>query len=512
MSSLEAAFAIPPDVRPQAILDRVASAEPARELAEAPLERTYLDTFDWRLYRAGLLLVDERESGRSTLRLGTRNGAPARSVRGRRPAFAPDLPAGWMRERLAPIVGARRLLARVVVSGSLQGLALIDDEEKTLARVVVETVAAEVPGCAPTELPAIVRVEPLRGYDAAAERLRAHLAAMPGLRPLEGGALEQTLRVLGAWPGGDPAHAEVALHPTTRADQALRALLGAELRVVEANEDGVLGDLDVEFLHDLRVACRRSRALLGELGALLDPEPVAAAREGFRWLGERTGALRDLDVFLQGLASWGAADELAPLERAARRLRKRALADVRKALRSERYRALVAAWRAYLDEEPRAAGDNGAVATPIARAARDRVRARAKRVAKLGRSLGPKTPAAKVHRLRLQAKKLRYLLDAFGTVLAPDGAQAVRKRLRRLQDALGAFNDAQNEVALLGRLAGEIEGEKGSAAALLAMGRRQAELERRSAKARRKLKRRVAGLVDDPRLERLSAEPGDGAA
>jgi CHAD domain-containing protein len=509
MSFTEVAFALSSDVHPRAVMERAAGAEPTRALPEAAIRRVYLDTFDWRLFRAGLVLVDERAGGRNTLRLASRDGTPTRSVRARRPSFAPELPEGWLRARLAPILGVRRLLARVGVEGTSSGLALLDDEEKTLARLYAEVSTAVLPDGTRTALPAILRVERLRGYATPADELVERIAEQPEPRLLAGSALEQALRSLGEWPGSDPSKPTVALHATTRADRALSAVLLAEVSVVQANEAGVSADLDVEFLHDLRVACRRSRALLAEMGDVLEPDAVAAAREGLAWIGARTGPLRDLDVFLSNRGEWMEGEALKPMIRTAKRLRARALRDVRKMLSSKRYRAVLDAWNGYLADETTPPRRD----VPIAELARERIRLRAARVRARGRKLTARSPAEKIHRLRLQAKKLRYLLDAFGPALEIAGAGSVRRSMGRLQDALGAYNDAGVEDELISAIAAEMERRgEADAGALLAMGRRQAELERRRRKARRKLARRVAKLGDDPELARLcTTGDGDGA-
>src|SRR5581483_426170 len=83
------------------------------------LRRTWLDTFDWRLHRAGLTL--ELVTGRGhhgqlvlTCAGGERITEPANGVRW--PALATELPPGPVRSRLAEVTRERALLpaARVV--------------------------------------------------------------------------------------------------------------------------------------------------------------------------------------------------------------------------------------------------------------------------------------------------------------------------------------------------------------------------------------------------------------
>ena len=65
-----------------------------------------------------------------------------------------------------------------------------------------------------------------------------------------------------------------------------------------ANWPGTIEQLDPEFLHDLRVAVRRTRSVLREGKKVLPPAIVERAEERFGWLGTLTGPARDLDVHL----------------------------------------------------------------------------------------------------------------------------------------------------------------------------------------------------------------------
>ena len=84
------------------------------------------------------------------------------------------------------------------------------------------------------------------------------------------------------------------------------AILLQQLDTLEANVDGVLRDIDTEFLHDLRVAVRRTRTALKLLGDVLPGELTLRFASEFRWLGDTTTPLRDLDVYLLALPSMAA--------------------------------------------------------------------------------------------------------------------------------------------------------------------------------------------------------------
>ena len=51
------------------------------------------------------------------------------------------------------------------------------------------------------------------------------------------------------------------------------------------------------------------------------------------------------------------------------------------------------------------------------------------------------SPDEEVHELRILCKKLRYLLEFFGSLLDKKKLKSLVKKLKALQDCLGVFND-----------------------------------------------------------------------
>ena len=67
--------------------------------------------------------------------------------------------------------------------------------------------------------------------------------------------------------------------------------------MIDDNFPGTLDDVDSEFLHDLRVAVRRTRSLQRQFKAVY-PERLQHFRDEFKRIQAITGDLRDLDVYL----------------------------------------------------------------------------------------------------------------------------------------------------------------------------------------------------------------------
>jgi CHAD domain-containing protein len=105
---------------------------------------------------------------------------------------------------------------------------------------------------------------------------------------------------------------------------------------------------------------------------------------------------------------------------------------------------------------------------------------------------GPDDDAG-LHRVRIEGKKLRYVLEFFGQILGP--TDEVLQRLERVQDALGEYNDLRVQTAHLNAaLQGESPGGRGAIARAAATGAALATLERRRAKARERCARRLSEL------------------
>src|SRR5690606_17893965 len=64
-----------------------------------------------------------------------------------------------------------------------------------------------------------------------------------------------------------------------------------------------------------------------------------------------------------------------------------------------------------------------------------------RKVCKIAATIRPETEDAHIHELRIHCKKLRYLMEFFTPIFPKAPFDALLKRLKRLQDNLGLFND-----------------------------------------------------------------------
>jgi CHAD domain-containing protein len=213
--------------------------------------------------------------------------------------------------------------------------------------------------------------------------------------------------------------------------EALRSLLRTQLGEIFRHDPGTRLGRDPESLHDMRVAVRRSRALLRAGRALVASDTQLLGSE-LKWLGEMLGAVRDLDVLLARLraeaAALGGADEKAALRllRTLTRERKRARGALLRALGGRRYLQLLSRFETDLDELE----STGAKVTLDALAGRD-----LKRLRKAVGALPEEPLDEQLHDLRKLGKRARYASELAGN-------RSVARCAKELQDVLGEHQDA----------------------------------------------------------------------
>jgi CHAD domain-containing protein len=499
--------------------------------------RTWYDTFDWRLYRAGLTLqyAAARRGGELRLSSTEASGDTVQPVSGWRVSYPHplrDLPDGQVATRITSLVAPRALLPTATASGVATVRRLLNDDGKTVARLLVESLTVTTGGHEP--LPPRLTITEVRGYPGQARRAVRIVEDIPGIRPATQPVLADALRAAGRRPGDYSSKVSAKITAGMPAAEAAAVILLRLLDIIEANVPGVLRDTDTEFLHDLRVAVRRTRsalklfgdALMAPLaarGSALSADDLARFAAEFKWVGDLTTPTRDLDVHLLDFEETAQAllaakpDDLEPFLAYLAQRRLREFRALTRGLRSSRFTNLMRDWRQRLTtiretsksparvangrsgRSPRAAGET---AGTLAAA---RTRRAFHKVAKRGAAITPASPHDSLHDLRKRCKELRYALEFFAPLLRPAGYAAVLADLKRLQDCLGEFQDTEVQIGEIRALATNmLTAGEAPAVTLLAMGEVTAGLAARQQRARADFERRFAAFADAEGQRRMA--------
>ncbi len=410
-SSIE--LQVPESLSLEELKQRITGFHGFSQEPERSLHRSFLETFDWRVHGAGGVLESVTDGKHSELIWRKRkNGDVQHRVPfDGTPGFVTDLPAGPLLEGLKPVLDMRTLQPLVQIESLFTTLRVLDEEEKTVVRLEWEKARyLDADGEYGGELGTRVHLHPVRGYEAEFTQVARQLDEL--LESTDSSLLDAALQAIGRQPGDYSSKLNYTLDPEQRADQASKTIMLGLLRTLEVNIEGSRADVDSEYLHDLRVATRRTRSALSQIKAVFAPELVERYKSGFAWVQQVTGPTRDMDVYLMALDDLKG--ELPPrLRDALEPLRGFLLAHhaqeqqaMSRKLASPHFRKILKEWRAFLEtpapDRPAAANSD----RPIRKVADERIWKMFRRVLKEGRAIGDAPLAGDPHLMRMECMAL----------------------------------------------------------------------------------------------------------
>jgi triphosphatase len=305
-----------------------------------------------------------------------------------------------------------------------------------------------------------VEIEVVEGSAATAFDLAFALLDHLSLRPSALSKAERGYRLLQSLPIAPRKAATIELDAGWSAQHALDAIVANCLVHLESNVAGALGSSDAEFIHQLRVALRRLRSAL----RIFKPAGQDHFTDELRAFTLVLGDARDWDVMLTEtlpplLAGYADPAVTTRVLAAAKRQRRRFRKAAQALLASPRYARLVielARWLSFpADAAPAPSPasdvsnriDEGTVGS-LSEFASGEIRRRHKRMLHDALALASLDAAAR-HRVRIDAKRLRYAVDFFASLFKKRRTGQYLSALSAIQDALGRANDAVTAERLL---------------------------------------------------------------
>ncbi len=235
-------------------------------------------------------------------------------------------------------------------------MAILNDEGKTVVRLLLrEGEALLGNGRERRPLPPRIQFLPLEGHRAEGKKVISFIRKTVGLEGDRRTELAAVRDALGQAHDGYSSSFTLVLDPRITAADATRRIHRTLFQTMLANREGVTRNWDPEFLHDFRVAVRRTRSALSQLKDLFPMADVDHFSEEFHWLGVKTGPSRDIDVYLLNIPRYRAAlppearDDLEPLVQFLQDRKKVEHERLRRCLRSKRFSRLLEDWQAFLE-------------------------------------------------------------------------------------------------------------------------------------------------------------------
>ena len=207
---------------------------------------------------------------------------------------------------------------------------------------------------------------------------------------------------------------------------------------------GVILGLDDEFLHQYRIALRRSRAIAEPLAEITGDRQLQEHIRELKRHARATSALRDLHVFLQDIPELCHDNPqlCTTLTDWARLRASKAQRKLAKRLGQKRYRQSLERWHGYIESKAfhKLAGELRKKDIQVA--ANRRLKQFNRKTAELLHT----APDEALHQLRKALKRIRYLLERDARHGKP-----TLKELRQRQDLYGRFQDLHVQIELTRR-------------------------------------------------------------
>lgn len=402
-------------------------------ITEPPLDIHLRDTFDGALRLTGRLLVQHEQN------LFLVDGPNETIFRQPCPSawrFWPELADGPVKSHLTDVLNFRAFLDLKTLPMSTGQMVLLDDQGKTHVRADLHIFARNAPNRV------IGQTRPLRGYETSHHLLIDHLQH-------QGAQLRTINADLYAFLGEDqPTYQSkpaIPMDPEGPAYDTLNRIISTFLTVARQNEDGIRADYDTEFAHDYRVSLRKIRSALSLFKGVLQPDVTRRLKQQLAEIMKETNGLRDLDVYLLDMNRFFAMvpeslhQGLIVLFQSFRQDRQKAWKKVARMLRSPSYAKTMLRIAEQLDNRELPPGSKAEC--PTLDLASELIWQRYRQVCKIARRIDRDTPDEKIHKLRIECKKLRYLMEFFSPLYMAKPLKQQLKSLKILQDNLGHFND-----------------------------------------------------------------------
>ncbi|MDE0168841.1 MAG: CHAD domain-containing protein [bacterium] len=496
-SEIEAKFLIEDAAHVEDLIDSLDSYDVQSALT-VDIVDDYWDTPGWHLFRAGWAYRWRDRSGDKSMTLKSnklRDGIVQKreEVERRVTAFPQDGSHPLVAEHVADRSGGLRSgdlrkLFRVRTHRRLFDIRLPDGAlvELGIDRTTITT-DGPVKKPAPGRMAFVeLEIELKEGGEESLRQLAAETQQRFGLLAARLSKFERGLQTAGLSPPRAPgtvllASTQFVLALRERkpapSDPAIHLAYGRLLEQFEemiAQEPRAWEGLDPEGVHKMRVATRRLRSALRAFKKVL-PASIRSFNGEFKWLAATLGGVRDLDVAMGNLP--GFLSEIAPEDAAHLDDYQQYLADrwqeerrrLLTCLTSRRYGRLKADFAQSLERGPSARTMEALGSVTVGDGAQLLIGKRYRGVVRRGRAITSASRDESLHALRIRCKQLRYLLEffrpAYGGLL-----KAETRRLKKLQDVLGEFQDACVAGQFLRRYAEGLPMRSSNRGQLIALG------------------------------------------
>lgn len=346
-----------------------------------------------------------------------------------------DLSDEELKRSVDGVISPRVLLEKHSMVLGRYGVSMLDDLEKTIAKGTMHSLSV-----GEKEIWAL-SIKPLRGYD---KEVAKGLKKLETEKMVFGDLVKTAIKNAGDELVDYSAKPVLMLKHDMPVYKVMDEIYTHLLYVMRMNTDGIINDVDMEFLHDFRVSVRRLRSALSIVRGVYDKDIEKEFRWRFKVLGSLTGLARDMDVYLDRLIEY---DRMLPewlkggmaeLEAHFIKTREAEYKKLGEYLQGGEFEKLADDWKKVVSSK-KMATDKGRM--PVLDIAKKSIWQAFKEIEKQAEGMNSETHSDAVHEIRISFKKIRYLLEFFASLFDRQKTAPMLKDMKVLQDSLGDHND-----------------------------------------------------------------------
>jgi len=403
-------------------------------------EYQFYDDFDADLWQSDYLFCG---LNKGTFQLFQKNKQISEVRMLKQPRFYWDFPDGLVRDRLKKQLKYRALLPVTTLSICTTNFLLRNNDQKIVVK-------GRLTRLSPDEQYFSLQV--LRGYEKSCRSAESILDSS-FKEPIDDFNLRYLLLKNGAQDLQPRKSIKVSITPDMPVENSVRRMAVAMLEQAQLNVEGTVADIDTEFLHQYRVNLRKVRSLLGLLKKVIPLVMLEEVKPKLSFIAGKTNKLRDLDVFLLDHDHYRA---MLPLEFSSglnelyaviEKQRKREKHSVAKYLLSEDYTANMAYCLSELAKD--STFEHPISRKPVLAVVNKLLLKRYQKMNLIVAAFHIETPDEDIHDLRIEFKKLRYLIEFFIDVLPKKRTHQLLSHIKKTQTVLGDFNDLCVQIEFL---------------------------------------------------------------
>jgi CHAD domain-containing protein len=232
------------------------------------------------------------------------------------------------------------------------------------------------------------------------------------------------------------------IQPNDNMAEAGRTILLREFINMQNYEAGSIDGSDIEDIHKMRVATRRMRSGFRMLGVYYKDKPTRPFIYQLKQIAKHLGKVRDLDIILEDITQYTDDPQTEAVTSVLRKQRTKAHKRLKKYLDGKSYRSFNKTFKTFLNKPGTAARPIKDVISPhqVRHVLPGVIHDQLALVKAYDTVVDDNIDVETLHALRIEFKRLRYLVEFFEDVLG-NSLNKFIDDLKVIQDHLGRMND-----------------------------------------------------------------------